>query len=247
MKTRIKGPKRLPGEFVVLALASAVVLAVVASRVVTGPRFELEVVDGRIEERGARPLGTRAGAPLPAIGDSPAAREAVRRERASMLAHVLTLTAARGLLEGRPFATLEGLLADVAARDLVPPGIEPGAHAGVFAAGSDRMYVRYRPAPVGVEVIAVGTTTIRADGAPLIVRVTAEEGAALYEYLRDRSSRIETPEPFASRAELAAAFWVPETIIEPAMPEGERAAIIRAAATGTAVPDAVVRESGAPR
>jgi hypothetical protein len=83
---------------------------------------------------------------------------------------------------------------------------------GGVSSSRGQLFVRYRPEPLGIEVVSVGKERI--DGPALLVRVpdegTSEDGARLY--LATRLDEITVPAPFAHEAEVIALGFAPEPL-----------------------------------
>lgn len=199
---------------VVLGVAVAIVAALGAARIA-----RVREVDARVlEEQEARRRGTRPGGEQqPGVPedpeDRPAFREAYRLQEASALAVALGVVGVeRRITAGAPLSTVGQLVEEARARGMLPPRVEVAGD-GVLAGPYATVYVRYRPHPIGVEIVSIPRTAIAADGAPVLARVTAEEGAELFTLIRE-SAPIEMPRPFEQKSMLEAARWKRESIKE---------------------------------
>jgi hypothetical protein len=104
------------------------------------------------------------------------------------------------------------LLSGLAAQNLLPPGLALTQTEGTLASMYGSISVRYRPAPLGIEVVALGREP--ADGPALMVRVpdeAADKGEAKL-YIANRLTGIGIPAPFAPVAEVIALGWSPEPL-----------------------------------
>ena len=132
-------------------------------------------------------------------------RTAQRLKEAEALGVATALVAVGERLRGRTLPTVDALLRSVVREDLLPPGLERRADSGpgeVQSAGG-RLAVRYRPSPVGVEIISI---PFAGDPGPiLIVRVPGEgrNPSALFESIRPDQTSI--PPAFAPEAEVISA------------------------------------------
>ncbi len=86
---------------------------------------------------------------------------------------------------------------------LVSPCGAPTANCGVLS-------IRYRPTPLGIEVVSVGS--IADDGPALIVRLpdeTSVQGEAAL-FIANSLAGVKVPDPFAPTAEVIAFGWSQE-------------------------------------
>ena len=143
--------------------------------------------------------------------DGEVARTAERIGEATALALSASLYAASEQIKGRDPRDTQDLLARIAAKNLLPPGLsltKDGALVSAYGALS----VRYRPAPLGVEVVSLGNR--REDGPALIVRIPDElsdKGEAKL-FIAGSLSDVRIPAPFAPTAEVITLGWSPETL-----------------------------------
>ena len=175
-------------------------------------------VDPRVTLDRAKPLSAASratGARQPEIisaWDGEVSRTADRIGEATALAMAASLYAATEQLKGRAPRTVGNLLAGLAAQNLLPPGLAFTQTEGTLASAYGSLSVRYRPAPLGIEVGALGREP--ADGPALMVRVpdeAAEKGEARL-YIANRLDGVRIPAPFASAAEVIALGWSPEPL-----------------------------------
>jgi hypothetical protein len=143
--------------------------------------------------------------------DGEVARTAERIGEATAMALSASLYAASEQIKGRDPRDTQDLLARIAAKNLLPPGLSlTKGSALVSAYGA--LSVRYRPAPLGVEVVSLGNR--REDGPALIVRIPDElsdKGEAKL-FIAGSLSDVRIPAPFAPAAEVIALGWSPETL-----------------------------------
>ena len=189
-----------------LVVASSLALALRASGV--DPRVTLEQGSGPSYKR------TTADAPsgIATAMDGEVARTADRIGEATALALSAGLYAATEQLNKRTPRSVRDLLAGVALNGLTPPSLVGEGTEGTFVSAHGSLSVRYRPAPLGVEVVSIGSKPEY--GPALIVRVpgaTSEEGEARL-YIAGSLTDVTVPAPFASEAELIALGWNPERL-----------------------------------
>ncbi len=135
--------------------------------------------------------------------------ERVREVSALMMG--LVLYATRERIEGRTPATVDELLAGVTRHGLMPPGLVPQGQSGTLIATHrtqvgtaihGTLFVRYRPEPLGIEVIALGQE--HRDGPAIMMRLPDEErgseGAGCL--MATRLDEVVVPQPFASESEV---------------------------------------------
>jgi hypothetical protein len=143
--------------------------------------------------------------------DGEVARTAERIGEATALALSASLYAASEQIKGRSPRAAQDMLAGIAAQNLLPPGLA-FTQGGALVSAYDSLYVRYRPAPLGVEVVSVGHKP--EDGPALIVRIPeelSEKGDPSFFIARSLSD-VRLPAPFAPTAEVIALGWSPETL-----------------------------------
>ena len=142
--------------------------------------------------------------------DGEVARTAERIGEATALALSASLYAASEQIKGRDPRDTQDLLARIAAKNLLPPGLSL-TQGGALVSAYGALSVRYRPAPLGVEVVSLGN---REDGPALIVRIPDElsdKGEAKL-FVAGSLSDVRIPAPFAPAAEVIALGWSPETL-----------------------------------
>jgi hypothetical protein len=189
-----------------LVVATSLALALRASSV--DPRVTLEPGSGSSFKRsiGDVPSG------IATAMDGEVAHTAERIGEATALALSAGLYAATEQLNRRTPRGVRDLLAGVALNGLTPPGLVVSGSEGTFVSAHGSLSVRYRPAPLGVEIVSVGSKPEY--GPALIVRVpgaTSEEGEARL-YIAGSLTGVTVPAPFAPEAELIALGWSPERL-----------------------------------
>jgi len=184
-----------------------------------------------VEETAAEGVISLERRPLtPPAMDGEVIRTTERVREVSALMMGLVLYATRERIEGRTPRTVDELLAGVTSSGLVPPGLTPHGQSGTLIATHrtrvgtaihGTLYVRYRPEPLGVEVIAIGQE--RRDGPAIMMRLpdeeTGSEGAGFL--MATRLDAVVVPQPFASESEVIAAGWSRESLraVKPAPEE----------------------------
>jgi len=142
--------------------------------------------------------------------DGEVARTADRISEVVALALATSLYAATEQRRGRTPRTARDLLAGAEARKLFPPGLRLSDSEGSLVSDHGSLFVRYRPVPLGVEVVALGREP--KDGPALLVRVpddgSNQSGASLF--MATRLSDVIVPPAFAPASEVIASGWSPE-------------------------------------
>jgi hypothetical protein len=196
--------------------AAIVVIAPFAIRAAFNARAT--TVDPRVTLDSARPVVEAKIASelrqtsVVSVMDGEVSRTADRIGEATALALASSLYAATEQIKGRAPRTVRDLLSYLAAQNLLPPGLALTQTEGTLSSTYGSISVRYRPAPLGIEVVALGREP--ADGPALMVRVpdeTAEKREARL-YVANRLTGIGIPAPFAPAAEVIALGWSPETL-----------------------------------
>jgi hypothetical protein len=144
--------------------------------------------------------------------DGEVARTADRTSEAQALAIATSLYAASEQIKGRTPRTADDLLAGVASQNLLPPGLTLTQGEGALASAHSNLFVRYRPVPLAIEVLALGHEP--RDGPALLVRVPDDHmkdgGASVFMATRIRDVNI--PLAFAPASEVISAGWSPEPL-----------------------------------
>ena len=174
------------------------------------PRVSME--SGRsAEEKASTDKDMRRRVVVTAM-DGEVARTADRIGEAQAVAIATSLYAASEQIKGRTPRTADDLLAGVAAQNLLPPGLTLTQGEGAIASAHSNLYVRYRPVPLAIEILALGREP--RDGPALLVRVpddnTKDGGASLFMATRIRDVII--PPAFAPASEVISAGWSPEPL-----------------------------------
>jgi hypothetical protein len=133
-----------------------------------------------------------------------------RIREASALATATSLFSASQSLNRRAPANVTDLVIGTRDAGLLPPGLELLGTDGSVTSPHSKLTVRYRPEPLGIEVVSVGKVAL--DGPALLVRVdgTNKEGATLY--VASSLEQTMLPNAFAREAEIFALGFATEPI-----------------------------------
>lgn len=176
---------------------------------VIDPRVEMEIGNyADVKESRDKVLRQRDVA---AVMEGEVARTVDRLGEAEALALAASLYAATEQIKGRTPKTANDLLTGVASQNLLPPGLSLTQTEGALSSsGGGTLYIRYRPKPLAVEVVAIAREL--RDGPGILVRIpdeNAKEGGASL-FLATQLSDVSVPQAFAPAAEVIAAGWSPE-------------------------------------
>lgn len=178
--------------------------------------FRMSAIDPRVTvELGEAANVKQASARQPVIAttiDGEVARTAERVGEATALALSASLYAASEQIRGRAPRGARDLISGLAARKLLPPGLAGAQVEGSLVSTYGSISVRYRPEPLGVEVISLGHKP--PDGPALIVRIPdelSEKGEAKL-YIAGSLGAVRVPAPFSPAAEVIALGWSPEPL-----------------------------------
>jgi hypothetical protein len=143
--------------------------------------------------------------------DGEVARTAERIGEATALALSASLYAASEQIKGRSPRAAHDLLAGIAAQNRLLPGFTP-TQEGILVSAYGSLSIRYRPMPLGIEVVSVGHRP--EDGPALIVRIPDElsDKGETKLFIARSLSDVRIPAPFAPAAEVIALGWSPETL-----------------------------------
>jgi hypothetical protein len=192
-----------------LAIFFVVVWALSPGAGAIDPRVTLK---GESASDGRRPEPNIAARRLAATMDGEVSHTADRLAEATALAFSAGVRLADTGLRGRLPRDVQSLLADIARNGLLPPGLAAAESVGTFATAHGSLSVRYRPSPLGIEVISIGSKP--GYGPALIVRLpddTSDKGEAKL-FVADRLRGVPVPAPFAPAAEVIALGWSPEEL-----------------------------------
>jgi hypothetical protein len=152
-------------------------------------------------------------APGAILPDGEVARLAMRAREATGLLMGLAVLAVNEQMNNRRLIAVESLTSLMAQRNLFPPGVNWTETQGALSSDHATIYVRYRPQPLGIEIVSIGRERI--DGPALIARLTAGPGVSGALLLVARKTEgVRLPEPFAPLAGVAALNWSVEPLRE---------------------------------
>jgi len=204
---RNNSPVMIIGLTALLIFAAFVTASYFRAAKAVDPRVTMEFSD-RATSNGA----SARRKVIPTLIDGEVARTANRIGEVTALTLSASLYAAGEQNRGRTPRTVRDLVAGIAARGLVPPGLTFTQAEGVLASPRGTLSVRYRPVPLGIEVVSIGTKP--EDGPALITRVpdeTSEKGEAKL-FIANSLTGVRVPAPFAPAAEVIALGWSPERL-----------------------------------
>ncbi|MFN0087143.1 MAG: hypothetical protein ACKVX9_17270 [Blastocatellia bacterium] len=206
--------RKIPSPLIVsaVALATAAIVIGLAARARTGdvdPRVNYDFANSGTEARSA---DSPRQAKIVTTMEGEVARTADRIGEATALALAAGLLAVTEQINNRTPKTARDLLASLAAQNLLPPGLTISGGEGLLVSQHGSLTLRYRPLPLGIEVVAIGRAP--SEGPPLLIRIpdeTTEKGEARL-YIANRLSGVQAPGPFAPAAEVIAMGWSPEPL-----------------------------------
>ena len=158
--------------------------------------------------------GVRTTRPLGKVpDDGEVFNTADRLREASALALAATLYAAIEMAEHRSLNSVDSIIAGIQSRAIVPPGISPAAaSAGALLSDRSKLEIRFRPTPLGIEVISFPRT--RKDGPALMVRIPGlgNDRSSGSIFIADRLGDVSAPAPFVSIADCGRAGWIDQAL-----------------------------------
>jgi hypothetical protein len=138
------------------------------------------------------------------------ATTAERLQEATMLATAASLLIATELANRRAPANADALISALMKRGLLPGEFSMG-QPGTLATARGTLALRYRGAPIGVEVISLGKG--RESGQAILVRAPEDERSnESGVWLAESLNEAVIPRPFAPAAELIASGWQPDAV-----------------------------------
>ena len=213
----MKGKKKRwrPSPLLIVALTVVIVIAgMLFAGWLNARRYRVkarvEIGEPAIEMQPVR--STIAGSSI-SLPDGEVAKTAVRvREVTGLLMGLATLAVTEQMSNRSP-ANANALVGLMVKRHLLPPGIRQTPGEGVLISDSSTIYARYRSAPLGIEIVSIGSE--RTDGPAIIVRLAAgsdDDSGAMLLYARIAQTPI--PAPFATVAQILALGWNVEPLRE---------------------------------
>lgn len=138
--------------------------------------------------------------------------DAERLREASALALAGMLLSARRDMDRQPIGSVEALLSILTSDGALPPGMVLEQGGTVVSSAYSTYYIRYRQAPLGVEVVSVGKGAL--SGPPFLVRLPDDEfsqNALTYYRAAKADGTVTVPGSFAPAAQVISLGWVPIT------------------------------------
>jgi hypothetical protein len=148
--------------------------------------------------------------PIITVMEGEVARTAERVAEAVALATAASLCAATAAINSDAPRDSKELLIRLQAQNLFPPELALDRGLGTLISDHGTLFVRYRPQPLGIEVISIGHNRI--DGPAIIVRVPDEVASNNVKLFIATRLNSPLPPPFAPTAEVIAAGWSPEPL-----------------------------------
>lgn len=204
-----------PAPHVVVLLTAMTIIALVLSLQWLAQRqhrltAQVSIADPLIETANAQ---AKTSAP-PTFPDGEVERTALRVREVSALVLGLTLYAVNEGLQQRSLNSVESLLSRFTAQGLLPPGMQAQPKVGALVSPLATLYVRYRPLPLGVEVVSLSKN--ESFGPTLIGRIvtsaTDETDASLF--IARGNNNATLPPPFAPSQTIIALNWSREPLRE---------------------------------
>jgi hypothetical protein len=197
-------------------MSAGLAASIVVAAALVASYFRPRAIDPRVTmEFGQGEAGRQATTRQTVIAttiDGEVARTAERTGEATALALAASLYAASEQLRGRAPRGSGALLSGLAARNLLPPWLALTQIEGGLVSTYGDVWMRYRPEPVGVEVISIGYKP--SDGPALLVRIPdelSEKGEAKL-YVSVCLGAVRVPAAFSPAAEVIALGWSPEPL-----------------------------------
>lgn len=212
-ETKLALPKLTP-KMVVGSVATLVVLVLlfggdIRRSLVGGYNPRIAFARGDQADRRASRRANASPAQDAPVFDGEVYRTEGRLREASAIAIAASLSGVASSVERRPVQNVDGLIAEIINRRLLPPGVKFVPERNLFVSAHSTIYLRFRPDPFGVEVLSLGRE--RLDGAGLLVRVPDDVGDEPQRRRRYfysfRLENINVPEAFAPASSVQAAGW----------------------------------------
>jgi hypothetical protein len=195
---------------------TALVCAVVILALGTVAMLRSHTIDPHVTAEQGRTRVAEARVPLnrrliATTMEGEVAHTAERLTEASALAVAASLYAANEVIKGHTPRTAQNVLAGIEKNKLLPPGVSLTTANSELSSSHGRLTLRYRPSPLGIEVVALGRD--RSEGPAILVRVPDESSSAgAVVFTSTRLNEVKLPSPFIPAAEVIALGWSPETL-----------------------------------
>jgi len=155
------------------------------------------------------------------VSEGEVSRTEERIREVTALALSVSLFAATESLSHRLPASDRALLSGVQKAGLLPPGMQLVENPGLVSSERGTLHVRYRPEPLGIEVVSIGRE--RTDGPVLLLRMPSmiagkDETRDVVLYMATRLDEITVPQPFASEAQIITLGFAPEPLRAATLP-----------------------------
>lgn len=155
------------------------------------------------------------------VSEGEVSRTEERIREATALALAASLFVATESLAHRIPVSDLALLSGVEKAGLLPPGIRLIDNSVLITSERGTLRVRYRPEPLCIEVVSIGSE--RTDGPALLLRVPSmiagrDEAGDVVLYMATRLDEITIPGPFASEAQIIALGFAPEPLRAATLP-----------------------------
>jgi len=150
-----------------------------------------------------------------AVTEGEVSRTEERIRQVTALATATSLFAGSEALNRRTPPDVTALLKGAKAARLMPPGMQVSGSDGEVAVAHGKLFVRYRPEPLGIEIVSLGNVPL--DGPALLVRVPVDgmsgtNAVAAALYVATSLEHKNVPVPFAHEAEVVALGFAPEPL-----------------------------------
>jgi hypothetical protein len=213
MKTKKK--KWRPSPPLIVTLTAIVVIAgMLLAGWLNARRYRVkarvEIAEPAMENQTAQASASGNTISLP---DGEVAKTAARVREATGLLMGLAMIAVTEQMNNRSPVSADALVELMIKHNLFPPGVRQTFAKGALVSDRATIYLRYRPAPLGIEVVSIGSE--QTNGPSVIARLEAggddNSGTAL---LIAKKADAAIPEPFASLSQTIMAGWSVEPLRE---------------------------------
>ena len=148
-------------------------------------------------------------------------RTADRLREASALALAAALYAVNEAAKLHAIHNADALIFGVRSAGFLPPGVA-GDSAAMLQSDRSRLSIRFRPAPLTVEVLSFPRS--RDDGPALMIRIPAldPDGNRGAVFIAEHLGEIDPPTPFASLADCVRTGWIDQSFDQAEIPEAQQ-------------------------
>jgi len=204
-------PLKNPRAMIIFLTTALLVAAVIVTRFIRLPTVDPRVTT-EFSDRSTANRETAKQPVVPTMIDGEVAVTADRIGEATALALSASLYAASQQIRGNTPRNVQNLLTGLVAQNLLHPDLTITQVEGTLISPSGNLSVRYRPVPLALEVVSIGSKP--ENGPALIERVpdeTLEKGEAKL-FLANSLTGVRVPAPFAPAPEVIALGWSPERL-----------------------------------